>query len=154
MQSCRALSTLPSATGPSVNFRDWPLRMTVVHVALVPRRPDPDPEPGKTGVPNGVLDIPSFELADSRASVSFIFLAMAQTLPQDRRDGIDRLTGRCIGEVSVFERGPRMVVPQQPAYGQHGFAMHEGNAGVGVPEIVRTDIGHDRLPSARPARSR
>ena len=33
-----------------------------------------------------------------------------------------------------------MVVPQQPAYGQHGFAMHEGNAGVGVPQIVRPDI--------------
>ena len=33
-----------------------------------------------------------------------------------------------------------MIVPQQPAYGQDGFAMHEGNAGVGVPEIVRPDF--------------
>ena len=33
-----------------------------------------------------------------------------------------------------------MIVPQQPAYGQDGFAMCEGNAGVGVPEIVRPDI--------------
>ena len=33
-----------------------------------------------------------------------------------------------------------MIVPQQPAYGQNGFAMHEGDAGVGVPEIVRPDI--------------
>ena len=48
---------------------------------------------------------------------------MAQTLRKDRRDGIDRLTGCRIGKVGVFERGPRMVVPQQPAYGQHGFAM-------------------------------
>ena len=137
----------PERHRPKRELPGLPFGMTVIDVALVPRRPDPDPKPGKTGVPNGVLDIPSFELADSRASVSFIFLAMAQSLPQDRRDGIDRLTGRCIGEVSVFERGPRMIVPQQPAYGQHGFAMHEGDAGVGVPEIVRTDIGHDRLPS-------
>ena len=33
-----------------------------------------------------------------------------------------------------------MVVPQQPPYGQDGFAMHEGDAGVSVPEIVRPDI--------------
>ena len=33
-----------------------------------------------------------------------------------------------------------MIVSQQPAYGQDGFAMHEGNAGVGMPEIVRPDI--------------
>ena len=32
-----------------------------------------------------------------------------------------------------------MVVPQQPANGQDGFAMHEGDAGVAVPKIVRTD---------------
>ena len=33
-----------------------------------------------------------------------------------------------------------MIVSQQPAYGQDGFAMHEGDAGVGMPEIVRPDI--------------
>ena len=33
-----------------------------------------------------------------------------------------------------------MIVPQQPAYGQDGFAMHEGNASVGMPEIVHPDV--------------
>ena len=47
-----------------------------------------------------------------------------------------------------------MLVPQQPAYGQHGFAMCQGNTGVGVPEIVHPDFVQASFPLAPPARNR
>ena len=106
--------------------------MAVIHVALPPRRPDTDPEPGDTGVPNHVFDILGFELADPCIGQLDLHCHGSDPPQDSRRDGTDRLTGRRIGEVSVFERGSRMIVPQQPAYGQDGFAMHEGDAGVGV----------------------
>ena len=42
--------------------------------------------------------------------------------------------------MGVFERGFRIAVPEQPADGEYGLALPQGNAGMGMTKIVKTDV--------------
>ena len=53
--------------------------------------------------------------------------------------------------MGVFERGFRIAVPEQPADGEYGLALPQGDAGMGMTKIVKTDVaqlrfGADRRP--------
>ena len=45
----------------------------------------------------------------------------------------------------IFEGGLGAGVTKQPANGEHGLALSQRDAGMAVPEIVKTDIADARL---------
>ena len=42
--------------------------------------------------------------------------------------------------MGVFERGFRIAVPEQPADDKDGLALPQGDAGMGMAKIVKTDV--------------
>ena len=61
--------------------------------------------------------------------------AMGQA-SSDGADGLGGVHHRLVGKVGVLERGFRVPVTEQPGDGQHGLALPQSDAGMGVTEIV------------------
>ncbi len=63
----------------------------------------------------------------------------------NRAHGLGRLANRGIGKMGVFESGLRIVVPEKPADGEDGLSVHEGDAGIGMTQIVQPDVRQVRF---------
>ena len=79
---------------------------------------------------------------------------------QNAADGFGCVHHHGVVGMGVFERGFRIAVPEQPTDGEYGLALPQGDAGMGMAKIVKTDVvevrlGADRKPErAQPTSTR
>ena len=89
-------------------------------------------------------------------SVSLGALALPTCQGSGLQHGADRLGGFAdhrIGRVRVFHGGFGAAVSEQPAYRQNGFPLSEGEAGMGVTQVVKPHVVRVRLPRGPDARN-
>ena len=56
----------------------------------------------------------------------------------------------CVGRVRVFEGRLRIAVTQKSTDREDGFSLPQGEAGVGMAQIVKTDVGQPCLRTDLP----
>ena len=61
-------------------------------------------------------------------------------LSQNGADGLGCVHHHGVVDMGVFERGFRIAVPEQPADDKDGLALPQGDAGMGMAKIVKTDV--------------
>ena len=60
--------------------------------------------------------------------------------PEQRADGLGRISHQLISRVRVLEGSLRIAVPEQPADGEYALALPQGKRGIGVLEIMKAYI--------------
>ena len=77
------------------------------------------------------------------------FLPAIGSALQNGADGLGGVHHHGVVGMDVFERGFRIAVPEQPADGEYGLALPQGDARMGMAKIVKTDVVEVRLGADR-----
>ena len=113
--------------------------------------PDPNPKADKMIIPNRVFPLAGAETGDGAVGEPHAFPAGHDSGLQRSADGLGGVHHRLVGKVGVFERGFRTAVTEQLGDGQHGLALPQSDAGMGVAEVVQANaaqpgFGTNRVP--------
>ena len=151
--SRRTSTTLFSMVGTERDAPENGPRLPEQHIALPACGADPNPETGHPAVPDRVFLLPGPQTRNAFVGEPHVRLARQCSALQHAADRLHRLAGHRIGGMSVFEGRLRGAMSEQPGDGEDGFALPQGEAGMRVAEIVKTDVGEFRL-GADPAPER
>ena len=121
------------------------------HIALPTAGPEPDPETGDAVVPDGIFPFSRTETLDGGVSQPHAFSAGHRSVSfQHGADDFGGFHRHDVAEVRVLEGRLRAGMAEQPADDEHGLSLAQGDAGMSMAEVVKTNVVELRLSAELP----